>query len=116
VGRSIGGRGVNPDGSLSATAVMRHAGVVVLSASYDPGWRAFVDGRPVATEMVAPALVAVQVPSGRHRVNFVYRGYRGYPLLFALGAMAFAVLLVPDCRRWHRTRRHRVSHDAKPAG
>jgi hypothetical protein len=37
-----------------------------------------------ATRMIAPALAATAVPAGTHRVTFRYRGFRGYPLLFAV--------------------------------
>jgi hypothetical protein len=85
---------------LVATSVrMRRAGVVVLSASFDPGWTVTVDGRRQRTEMVAPALVATTVPPGTHRIIFRYHGWQDYPLLFALGAAALAALAFTDIRR-----------------
>jgi hypothetical protein len=86
-------------GEASATVRMRHAGVAVLSASFDPGWSATVDGHVVRTEMVAPALVAVPVGAGIHRLVFRYRGYGGYPFLFGLAALALVSLTVVDRRR-----------------
>jgi hypothetical protein len=73
--------------------------VVLLSASFDPGWQALVDGRPAATEMVAPALVGVRVGPGVHSVSFIYRGFPDYAQLLILGAAAFVALVVVD-RRW----------------
>lgn len=75
---------------------MHRAGVVVLSASFDPGWTATVDGRSQPTEMVAPALVATTVPAGTHRVVFRFRGWQDYPLPFALGAAVLVALAVGD--------------------
>jgi hypothetical protein len=77
-------------GEVSSTVTMRRPGVVVLSASYDDGWTATVDGRPRPVEMVAPALVATAVPAGAHTVVFRYRGYSGYPELFVLCALTLA--------------------------
>ncbi len=79
-------------GRASADVRMARPGTVVLSASYDPGWKATVDGRPAPTEMLAPAVVGVAVGPGRHTVAFVYHGYRWYPLLFAvaLGGVVIA--------------------------
>ena len=85
-------------GHVAATVTMRHAGVVVLSASFDPGWAATVDGRPQPTEMVAPALVATAIPAGTHRVAFSYHGFHGYPLLFAGVALPFALVAWPRRR------------------
>jgi uncharacterized membrane protein YfhO len=79
-------------GEVAATVSMRRPGVVVLSASFDPGWTAFVDGHRRPTDMVGPALVSTTVPAGTHRVVFRYRGYQGYPLLFALCALTFVAL------------------------
>src|SRR5262249_3324564 len=67
------------DGEATATVRMRRHGVAVLSASYDPGWTATVNGRPRPTRMVAPALVAVDVPAGTEHVVFRYHGYGHYP-------------------------------------
>ena len=79
-------------GEVAATVSMRHPGVVVLSASYDPGWTASIDGHPQTTYMVAPALLATNVPSGTHTIVFRYRGFRGYPPLFALCGLTLAAL------------------------
>jgi uncharacterized membrane protein YfhO len=88
---------------------MRRPGVAVLSASYDPGWTATVNGRPQPTRMVAPALVAVDVPAGADHVVFRYHGYGDYPPLLALSGLTLAVTATaPLCAR--RPRRHR---DAK---
>ena len=103
---------VSQDASLArgfATALVRmpQAGVVVLSASVDPGWTARVDGRPAKVFPVAPALVATSVPAGIHRVTFEFAGFSGYWVLFLLGGLSVAVLAVIDRkgtrgrRRWH---------------
>ena len=86
-------------GPVAASVRMRRAGVVVLSASFDPGWTATVDGRRQPAEMVAPALVAAAVPAGTHRIMFRYRGWPDYPLLFAVGAAALLALFYTDIRR-----------------
>ena len=66
------------DGRASATVLMRRPGVVVLSASYDPGWTATVNGRARPVRMVAPALVAVDVPAGTDHVVFRFDGDSDY--------------------------------------
>ena len=79
-------------GRASASVRMPTPGIAVLSASYDPGWTATVNGRPESIRMVAPALVAVDVPAGSDHVAFHHRGDRDYPELFALaGATLFAL-------------------------
>jgi hypothetical protein len=75
-------------GIASGTFDMRTSGNVVLSASFDPGWQAFVDGQPVATQMLAPALVSVPVPAGVHEVVFRYQGFRWYLPLWILAIAA----------------------------
>ena len=55
--------------------------------------------------MAAPALVAVRVGPGTHRVGFRYVGYAGYPLLLLLSAVAMVGALVAD--RWWSSRRLR---------
>jgi len=48
-------------------------GYVVLVDSYDPGWRAHVDGAPTPLLRANVAFRAVEVPAGRHSIEFVYR-------------------------------------------
>lgn len=91
------------DGTVEATVLATRRSVVVLSASYNPGWQAILNGRPVPTEMVAPALVGVEVPAGLSTVRFVYKGFPDYPQLFVLAGCALLALAV--CERRHRHRR-----------
>ncbi len=91
------------DGQAAATVQLQRAGVVVLSASYDPGWTATVNGRQEPTQMVAPALVAVNVPQGTDHVVFRFRGYGDYPELLALcGLTLLMVAVAPLCLRHMR--------------
>jgi hypothetical protein len=95
------------DGEAAATVRMRRPGVVVLSASYDPGWTATVNGRRRPTRMVAPALVAVDVPAGTDHVVFRFHGYGDYPELLALSGLALALAAAaPVCLRRARRRRN----------
>jgi hypothetical protein len=98
-GRVLSERADLPDGTVVAKVSMERTAVVLLSASYDPGWQALVDGLPVATEMVAPAVVGVRVGLGVHTVRFVYRGFPDYPQLIVLGAAALVLLLLVGRRR-----------------
>ncbi len=77
-------------GQLSAQVVMHRPGALLVSVAFDPGWRATVDGRPAPVDMLAPAVMGVQLGAGHHRVQFSYHGYRWYPELAALGALALA--------------------------
>ncbi len=74
------------DGHAGAVVRTNRRATVVLSASYDPGWHATVDGHPMPTVMVAPALVGVVVGPGVHTVAFSYAGYGSYDVLFVAGA------------------------------
>jgi hypothetical protein len=87
------------DGQAAATVRMSRPGVVILSASYDPGWTATVNGQPRPTRMVAPALVAVDVPAGTDHVVFRFHGYGDYPELFALGGLTLVIVAVASARR-----------------
>ena len=92
----LAGRVIDQSASLligqraRAVIVAARPAVVLLKVAYDPGWRASVDGRPVPTIMVAPALVGVEVTPGRHVITFSYHGFGQYPLLDALGVATLA--------------------------
>ncbi|HTX32309.1 MAG TPA: YfhO family protein [Solirubrobacteraceae bacterium] len=88
-------------GTVTATIHLDRPGIIVLSFSYDPGWRASVDGRRQPIEMVAPALPATRVPAGTHTVSFNYTGYRDYPQLLALAALTLLTIAAGERRaRW----------------
>lgn len=80
------------DGEFGAEVDLERPAVVLASASFDPRWTAFVDGRAAEPQMVAPALVGVIVPPGRHQVSFRYRPYAAYGPLFVLGAVVVGSL------------------------
>ena len=110
-GTAIAERADLDDGEASATVRMRQPGVAVLSASYDPGWMATVNGRQQPIRMVAPALVAVDIPAGTDHIVFRYHGYGDYPALLSLSGLTLAMAAAaPTCLRRARWRR-----DAKEA-
>jgi hypothetical protein len=93
---------VRPDlaaGALNTRVTLRQPGALLLSVAYDPGWHAWVDGRPVQTEMLAPALVGVDLRPGTHNVIFRYQGFGWYPELWALGLLALAGMGMTGYRR-----------------
>jgi hypothetical protein len=102
------------DGEAAATVRMRRSGIAVLSASYDPGWTATVNGRRQPTRMVAPALVAVDAPAGTDHIVFRFHGDDNYPALLALSGLTLAIIaLAPICVR--HARRCRASAPAAHA-
>jgi len=87
------------NGVFEGTVAANRPAVVLLKASYDPRWAATVDGRPAKTMMMAPSLVGVEVPAGRHEVRFHYEPVGTYPLLLAAGALTLLGLALYPRRR-----------------
>jgi hypothetical protein len=98
-----------PDGRASAVVHTTRRSTVVLSASYDPGWHATVNGHPAPTVMVAPALVGVVVGPGVHTVTFSYAGYGSYTALFVLALAVLAALAFAPLG-WRRLRQSTGAH------
>jgi hypothetical protein len=84
----------NPDGSPGSARIVADQSTEVdvetrgsrnallfLADSYYPGWEALVDGRPAPIYRADYLFRAVPVPSGEHRVRFLFQ-----PESFALGA------------------------------
>jgi hypothetical protein len=88
------------DNVAAGTVDLPRPAIVVLSASYDPGWHVTVDGRSEPTQMLAPAVVGVAVKAGDHRVVFTYEGFAYYPELALLGLISLALLFAVT-RRTH---------------
>ena len=103
------------NGTARAVVHTTRRATVVLSASYDPGWQATVNGRPAPTVMVAPALVGVVVGPGVHTVTFRYAGYGSYTALFVLALVVLAGLAVAPFA-WRRMRRFTGAHAAGTMG
>jgi uncharacterized membrane protein YfhO len=103
-------------GRVHAVVKTSRTATVVLSASYDPGWTATVDGQPRPTVMVAPALVGVVVGAGVHTVEFSYGGYGSYPALFVLALLVFAGIAAgpPLWRRVQRAGQQRGVRGGEP--
>ena len=77
------------------------AGVVVLLDSFDPGWRAWVDGKPERVLRANLSFRAVPVPPGPHRVEMRYRP-RALYLGFTVSALSTLVALAAAVVLWRR--------------
>ncbi len=107
-------QGATPaDGIFTATVVANRPSVALLKSSYDPRWTATVDGRSVKPVMMAPSLVGVDVPAGRHDVRFAYRPYGRYPLLLGVGLITLLGLATWPRRSSLRGRRTDVPARAR---
>jgi hypothetical protein len=73
-------------------------GFVVLVDTFDPSWRATVDGVPAAILRANVAFRAVHLPAGKHRIEMVCRP-RSLVLGLTLSALTALVLLVSFGRR-----------------
>ena len=100
------------------------AATLVVKETYHPNWRATVDGQPVATIMLSPSYIGLNVPPGDHFVTLEYRSTPLKTPLFALGALVLLALVLarrdlPDItrRRWAwaraRTRALRVQSNLR---
>jgi membrane protein YfhO len=110
------GPSLTPDPAFRGTVVVRHLGMdritldadlsgrgyVVLVDAYDPGWRAWVDGRESAIVRANVAFRAVAVEAGRHTVEMRYRP-RELILGAALSALALAALAAGGAAAVRRT-------------
>jgi uncharacterized membrane protein YfhO len=92
----------DPD-RLLLTATLASPGMVVVADTYDPDWRAWVDGEPAAVHPANLMFRAVQVPAGTHRVELRYvpRGFRIGAVLFLAAVVICGLLFVRSPRRFH---------------
>jgi hypothetical protein len=79
---------------------LREPGLLVLVDTYDPGWKATVDGRPEPLLRANVAFRGVRVPAGRHVVEQVYRpGAVVYGLWISAAAVLAGLATAVACRR-----------------
>jgi hypothetical protein len=87
-------------GEMEYDVELRRPGVLVVSESHHPGWKAFVDGQETPILVANYAFRGVVLPPGRHTVRFEYR-----PASVWLGlAVSLASILGLSLFVW-RTRR-----------
>jgi len=79
-------------------AELTEPGLVVLADAYDPGWRAWVDGRPARVLVANAAFRAVAVPAGRHAIEMRYRP-SSVAVGLALSAAGLVLVAVAARRR-----------------
>ena len=86
---------------ISLTASLPRDGFVVLRDSFDPGWRAWVDGEPAPIARANALYRAVHVRAGNHVIRFVYRPrpLAAGLILSGLATVICAVLVMPRRRR-----------------
>jgi len=101
-------------GTLTAIVDANRAAVVLLSASYDPGWHITVDGRPRTSEVIVPAMPGVRVSAGVHVVRFTYVGYNDYWELFLVSAVSLLAAAAVSFR-WRRQEAQEPGDDLRPS-
>jgi hypothetical protein len=74
-------------------------GVLVLAETEHPGWRARVDGRPAAIRRANVAFRAVDVPAGKHAVEFRFRPPWLLPGLAGSGLFLLAAAFLLGVRK-----------------
>jgi hypothetical protein len=88
---------LRPDRTV-LSADLSGPGHVVVVDTFDPGWRATIDGVPAPVVRANVAFQAVAVPAGSHRVELVYRP-RSVVVGLAVTLAALAAALVVGARR-----------------
>jgi hypothetical protein len=87
---------------LGGTVKLERPGIVLFQMPFDPGWKAAVDGRAVATWEADIGLLGVPVASGQHMLELNY-----HPPFLALGiivTMSSIIILGVTVRVWPRLR------------
>jgi len=102
-------------GRASALVSSPTGTTVLLAASFDPGWKVTVDGRPSPTVELAPAVVGVTVGPGTHAVVFHYQGFTGAVPWFVVSALG-VLMIGLWCRRRHGVDRNGSTLSAGDAG
>ncbi len=122
-GQSLSGSAIHPVGSDDSSAeitryeanrVVIHAstpvdGLLFLSDTYYPGWKAYVDGSATRIYQANYAFRAVHVPPGEHEVEFVYE-----PESFRLARLISLLALFGASLLWI-VERSRTSSDPREA-
>jgi Bacterial membrane protein YfhO len=92
-------------GRIEATIEGREETRLIVRETFDPGWRAEVDGDPAPVEAHLGTFQAVAVPSGKHQVVLVYEPIEvRFALMISLAAVFGAVFALTDFGSFRFTR------------
>jgi prepilin-type N-terminal cleavage/methylation domain-containing protein len=97
-------------------ASAERAGTLVLRDSYDPSWRADVDGVPAEIARANGRFRAVALPPGRHVIRFSYRPHELITGLIISGMMALLLLPALAASSWRGRPRRARAGGAPEAG
>ena len=89
---------------LRLTTTTDAPGLLMLSESYDPGWRAYIDGEPAPVLVADYLLRAVPLPAGEHSVELRYEPQSlqiGVAISTATALATLVPLFVIGWRMWH---------------
>lgn len=92
------------DQRVSLQTNMSRPGLVILTDTYYPGWKAYVDGRQTKIYATDYAFRGVAVPSGNHEVVFKYE-----PASLRLG-LVVCILAIAGLGGWWGFDRYRLKH------
>ena len=82
-----------PD-SIQVTVDCPTDSALALKVTYHPNWHVTVDGKEVATYMVSPSYVGIDLPAGRHVVSAVYEATPSKIPLLLFGLVVFGGFVV----------------------
>ena len=93
------------DGRIAAMTDSNAEARLIARETFDPGWRAEIDGRPAPVEPHLGTFLALRVPAGSHQVEFVYDPFEVRAALIASAIAAFgAVFALTDFGPFRFTR------------
>jgi hypothetical protein len=81
---------VNEPGHVSVVVKAAAPGLVVLSQTYYPGWKAYVDGKEVDTYPTDHVLIGVPFPAGEHTLEL---RFQSRPLKIGIGISSLTLLV-----------------------
>lgn len=96
---------------ISGTVTAAQEQTLFLSVPYDKGWKAVVDGKPVKTDKIGDAFLAVPLEEGEHHVVLTFT-----PAGFALGgkiSLGAIILFVGICVSFPSVRRKREEKEER---
>jgi len=80
-------------GNINLKVFTEKQGLMVLSDSYYPGWKAFVDGVPAKIYIADYAFRAIVVPAGEHEITFLFSPF-SFKIGMAISSFFLCIALV----------------------